>query len=125
MLVLIIGAAALIAGPLIGFIVVSTTPNEAWFARVNGTEIPRSVLVDVLRASQIDAALQRQPFDPWRSGFGHRRPPRDDEVLRQTTEELAIEVSEADIRRELAAQLAPHLDPSNPRRGSLRRNWRS
>ena len=37
----------------------------------------------------------------------------DDEVLRQTTGELAIEVSEADIRQELAAQLAPHLDPSN------------
>ena len=113
MLVLIIGAAALIAGPLIGFIVVSTTPNEAWFAKVNGTEIPRSVLVDVLRASQIDAALQRQPFDPGAQAFATAARLVDDEVLRQTTEELAIEVSEADIRRELAAQLAPHLDPSN------------
>ncbi len=103
----------LVAGPLIGFFLVYTAPSQQWFARVNGVEIPRATLVDVLRANQIDALLQRQRFEPGTQAFDTAGLLIDNEVLRQTADTLGIAVSEADIDRELAAQLTPQLDAAD------------
>ena len=103
----------LVAGPLIGFFLVYTAPSQQWFARVNGVEVPRATLVDVLRANQIDALLQRQRFDPGTQAFDTAGLLIDNEVLRQTAGALGVTVSEAEVERELAAQLTPQLDAGN------------
>ena len=109
-LVAALGVLALVAGPLIGFFLVYTAPSQQWFARVNGVEIPRATLVDVLRANQIDALLQRQGFDPGTQAFDTAGLLIDNEVLRQTADTLGVAVSEPEIERELATQLAPQLN---------------
>ena len=112
-LVIALAALALVAGPLIGFFLVYTAPSQQWFARVNGVEIPRATLVDVLRANQIDALLQRQRFDPGTQAFDTAGLLIDNEVLRQTAAGLGVAVSESEIERELAAQLTPQLDAAD------------
>ena len=112
-LVVVLGALVLVAGPVVGFFLVYTAPSQQWFARVNGVEIPRSVLVDVLRANQIDALLQRQRFEPGTQAFDTAGLLIDNEVLRQAAGTLGVAVSEAEIERELAAQLAPQLDAAD------------
>ena len=112
-LVIALAALALVAGPLIGFFLVYTAPSQQWFARVNGVEIPRATLVDVLRANQIDALLQRQRFDPGTQAFDTAGLLIDNEVLRQTAATLGVAVSESEIERELAAQLTPRLDAAD------------
>lgn len=112
-LVIALAALALVAGPLIGFFLVYTAPSQQWFARVNGVEIPRATLVDVLRANQIDALLQRQRFDPGTQAFDTAGLLIDNEVLRQTAAGLGVAVSESEIERELAAQLTPRLDAAD------------
>ena len=109
-LIVALGVLVLVAGPLIGFFLVYTAPSQQWFARVNGVEIPRATLVDVLRANQIDALLQRQRFDPTTQAFDTAALLIDNEVLRQTAGVLGVAVSDTEIERELAAQLAPQLD---------------
>lgn len=114
--VLLVAAVALlvlVAGPVIGFFLVYTSPSQQWFARVNGVEITRATLVDVLRANQIDALLERQPFDPATQAFDTAALLIDNEVLRQTAGSLGVAVTGADIERELAAQLTPGLDASD------------
>ena len=112
---LVIGLAALVlvGGPVIGFFLVYTAPNQQWFARINGVAIPRAVLVDVLRANQIDASIERLPFDPGTQIFDTAHLLIDNEVLRQTAGTLGVGVSEAEVDRELAAQLLPQLDASD------------
>ncbi len=110
---MILGVSALILGPIIGFLIVFVFPNQEWFARVNGVEISRAELVDVLRAQQIDASLSRAPFDPTLEVFDAAARLTDDEVLRQTAGALGVVVDEADIEAELIAELAPDLDPSD------------
>ena len=112
-LVIALGALVLVAGPLIGFFLVYTAPSQQWFARVNGVEIPRATLVDVLRANQIDALLQRQRFDPSTQAFDTAALLVDNEVLRQTAGTLGVAVSDAEVERELAAQLTPGLDAAS------------
>ncbi len=112
-LVIVLAALAFVAGPLIGFFLVYTAPSQQWFARVNGVEIPRATLVDVLRANQIDALLQRQRFDPGTQAFDTAGLLIDNEVLRQTAATLGVAVSESEIERELAAQLTPRLDAAD------------
>ncbi|MYA51734.1 MAG: hypothetical protein F4045_07365 [Chloroflexi bacterium] len=112
-LIVTLGALVLVTGPLIGFFLVYTAPSQQWFARVNGVEIPRATLVDVLRANQIDALLQRQRFDPGTQAFDTAGLLIDNEVLRQTAGTLGVTVSEAEVERELAAQLTPQLDAGN------------
>lgn len=112
-LVIALGALVLVAGPLIGFFLVYTAPSQQWFARVNGVAIPRATLVDVLRANQIDATLERLPFDPTTQAFDTAALLIDNEVLRQTADTLDVVVSEAEVEQELAAQLTPRLDPEN------------
>ncbi|MXY59564.1 MAG: hypothetical protein F4Y96_03560 [Chloroflexi bacterium] len=112
-LIVALGALMLVAGPLIGFFLVYTAPSQQWFARVNGVEVPRATLVDVLRANQIDALLQRQRFDPGTQAFDTAGLLIDNEVLRQTAGALGVTVSEAEVERELAAQLTPQLDAGN------------
>ncbi len=102
----------LVAGPLIGFFLVYTAPNQEWFARVNGVAIPRATLVDVLRANQIDASLARVPFDTGAQAFDTATLLIENEVLRQTADTLGVAVSEEEVERELAEQLAPQLDAS-------------
>jgi len=102
-----------VAGPLIGFFLVYTAPSQQWFARVNGVEIPRATLVDVLRANQIDALLQRQRFDPGTQAFDTAWLLIDNEVLRQTAGTLGVTVNDSEVERELAAQLTPQLDAAN------------
>ncbi len=109
-LILTLGVLVLVAGPVVGFFLVYTAPSQQWFARVNGIEISRAALVDVLRANQIDALLQRQRFEPATQAFDTAALLIDNEVLRQTAGTLGVAVSDADIDRELAAQLIPHLD---------------
>ena len=67
--------------------------------------------MDVLRAEQIDAALAGVPFDETLEMFDAAARLTDDEVLRQTADELGVEVSREEIDAELVAQLAPELDP--------------
>ena len=112
-LVIVLGALMLVAGPLIGFFLVYTAPSQQWFARVNGVEIPRATLVDVLRANQIDALLQRQRFDPGTQAFDTAGLLIDNEVLRQTADTLGVAVSELEVDGELAAQLTPQLDAAD------------
>lgn len=112
-LIVALGVLVLVAGPLIGFFLVYTAPSQQWFARVNGVEIPRATLVDVLRANQIDALLQRQRFDPTTQAFDTAALLIDNEVLRQTAGALGVAVSDAEMERELAAQLAPQLDAAD------------
>ena len=112
-LILALGVLVLVAGPVIGFFLVYTAPSQQWFARVNGVEIRRAALVDVLRANQIDALLQRQRFEPATQAFDTVGLLIDNEVLRQTAGTLGVAVSESEVERELAAQLAPQLDAGN------------
>lgn len=112
-LIVALGVLVLVAGPLIGFFLVYTAPSQQWFARVNGVEIPRATLVDVLRANQIDALLQRQRFDPGTQAFDTAGLLIDNEVLRQTVDTLGVAVSESEVERELAAQLIPQLDAAD------------
>lgn len=113
LLVAALGVLVLVAGPLIGFFLVYTWPSQQWFARVNGVEIPRATLVDVLRANQIDAALRRERFDAATQAFDTAALLIDNEVLRQTAGTLGVAASDAEIERELAAQLAPRLDAAD------------
>ncbi|MCY4583515.1 MAG: SurA N-terminal domain-containing protein [Chloroflexi bacterium] len=103
----------LVAGPIIGFFLVYTAPSQEWFARVNGVAIPRTALVDVLRANQIDASLEHLPFDARAQAFDTATLLIENEVLRQKADTLGVAVSEEDVERELAAQLAPQLDPAD------------
>ncbi len=83
--------------------------QDEWFARVNGVEITRAELVDVLRAEQIDAALAGTPFDATLEAFDAAARLTDSEALRQTAHELGVAVSAEAIEAELVAQLAPEL----------------
>ena len=112
-LVIALGALVLVAGPLIGFFLVYTAPSQQWFARVNGVEITRATLVDVLRANQIDALLERLPFDPGKQAFDTAALLIDNEVLRQAADTLGVAVSESEVERELVAQLTPRLDATD------------
>lgn len=103
----------LVAGPLIGFFLVYTAPSQQWFARINGVEIPRSTLVDLLRANQIDASLERLPFDVRTQAFDTAALLVDNEVLRQAADTLGVAVAGEEIERELAAQLTPRLDAAD------------
>ena len=113
LLVAALGVLVLVAGPLIGFFLVYTAPSQQWFARVNGVEIPRAALVDVLRANQIDALLQRQRFDPGTQAFDTAGLLIDNEVLRQTAGTLGLAASGEEVERELAAQLVPRLEDAD------------
>ena len=113
LLVAVLGVVVLVVGPLIGFFFVYTAPSQQWFARVNGVEIPRATLVDVLRANQIDALLQRQRFDPTTQAFDTAALLIDNEVLRQTAGTLGLATSGEEVERELAAQLTPQLEDAD------------
>ena len=113
LIVAVLGVLVLVAGPLIGFFLVYTAPSQQWFARVNGVAIPRAALVDVLRANQIDASLEHLPFDAAAQAFDTAALLVDNEVLRQSADTLGVAVSEEEIERELAAQLAPQLNAAD------------
>ena len=109
LLVVLLGAVLLVAGPLIGFFLVYTAPSQEWFARVNGVPILRATLVDVVRANQIDATLDRTPFNVGALTLETAGLLVDNETLRQTAHTLGVSVSDAEVERELAAQIAPQL----------------
>lgn len=85
-------------------------PNQEWFARVNGVAIPRSTLVSVLRADQIDAGLTRDEFDPAIKIFETAARLTDDEILRQVAHVVGVTVLPQEIHAELVEQLAPNID---------------
>ena len=82
-LLAVVVAVLLIAGPAVGFFLLFVQPNDDWFVRVNGQEIKRSVLVEMLRAERIDASLEGGRFDLGSRAFGVAAELTEDEVLRQ------------------------------------------
>ena len=111
---MVVGA-AFIAAPAIGFFVVFVQPGDDWFVRVNGQEIRRSVLVELLRAEQIEAAQQGRPFDLAARSFDLAAELTEGEVLDQLAgqfggppSEEAIEAARAECQLELSA--LPPLD---------------
>lgn len=109
-LIVLLGGATLIAAAGVALALIYADPGRQWFARVNGVPISRAVLVDVLRANQIDAALTGAPFDAQAQTLETAARLVDDETLRQAAPEIGVAVSGADVAAELAAQLAPGLD---------------
>lgn len=112
-LIVLIGVAALVAAAGVALALVYADPGRQWFARVNGVPISRAVLVDVLRANQIDAALTGAPFDAQAQTFETAARLVDDETLRQAAPRIGVAVSGAEVAAELAAQLAPGLDAAS------------
>lgn len=112
-LIVLLGGAALVAAAGVALALVYADPGRQWFARVNGVSISRAVLVDVLRANQIDAALTGAPFDAQAQTFETAARLVDDETLRQAAPRIGVAVSGAEIAAELASQLAPGLDAAS------------
>lgn len=112
-LIVLLGGAALVAAAGIALALVYADPGRQWFARVNGVPISRAVLVDVLRANQIDAALTGALFDAQAQTFEAAARLVDDETLRQAAPRIGVAVSSAEVAAELAAQLAPGLDAAS------------
>lgn len=112
-LIALLGAAALIVAAGVALALVYADPGRQWFARVNGVPISRAVLVDVLRANQIDAALTGAPFDAQAQTLETAARLVDDETLREAAPRIGVAVSDAEVAAELAAQLAPGLDAAS------------
>lgn len=112
-LAVLLGGAALLVGVGVAAALILADPGRQWFARVNGVPISRSVLADVLRANQIDAALTGAPFDARAQAFETAARLVDDETLRQTASQLGVAASDDEIVAELASQLAPGLDEAS------------
>jgi hypothetical protein len=106
LLALVVGA-AFIAAPAIGFFVVFVQPGDDWFVRVNGQEIRRSVLVELLRAEQIEAAQQGRPFDLAARSFDLAAELTEGEVLDQLAGQFGGPPSEEAIEARLRRLVAP------------------
>lgn len=112
-LIVLLGGASLIVAAGVALALVYADPGRQWFARLNGVPISRAVLVDVLRANQIDAALTGAPFDAQAQTLEAAARLVDDETLRQAAPRIGVAASGAEVAAELAAQLAPGLDAAS------------
>lgn len=129
MLLAVVLAAALIAGPAIGFFLVFVQPNNDWFVRVNGQEIKRSVLVEMLRADKVEASFENRLFDLGERAFAIAAELTEDEVLRQQADLFGglPEIDMIDMRvRALLADMEPgghQADISEPEINELLRKY--
>ena len=107
-------AIALIAGPAIGYFLVFVQPGDDWFVRVNGVEVKRSVLVELLRAEQIEASLRGAPFDLAAQAFDLAAELTADEVLRQQADDFGGAVDDEAINVRLRRLLVPVASNGDP-----------
>ena len=87
----------LVAGPLVGLLLVFVHPSQDWFVRVNGEDLTRGELVEVLRAEQISSNLNGGEFDLTARALEVAAELTEDEVLRQQANVLGIQVGNDDI----------------------------